>query len=171
MILITCHFTKLILHLFSAYQLTFSFNNPTPAVYMQLFKIWEKGITVLADVEGLFIEFLVQPQPVTNGTNLFGLTAKKTDYVLIDMTAAYNNESDDALVEATIDNIVKKQRAYLKKTGYLIDFIYLNYADISQNVLPTWGAKNLAKLRAASKKYDPTGVFQTQSPGGYKLFT
>ncbi|RFU80154.1 oxidoreductase, fad-binding [Trichoderma arundinaceum] len=153
-----------------AYQLTFSFTNPTAGVYMELFKIWEKDITALANVEGLFIEFLIQPQPVTNGTNMFGLTPGKTDYVLIDMTAAYDNAADDALVEGTINTIVKKQRSMLKSRGYLIDFIYLNYADISQNVLGSWGAGNLAKLRAVSRKYDPSGVFQTKSPGGYKLF-
>ena len=101
---------------------------------------------------------------------MFGLTPGKTDYVLIDMTAAYDNASDDALVESVINDIVKQQRALLKSSKYLVDFIYLNYADISQNVLSTWGAGNLAKLQAVSKKYDPKGVFQTRSPGGYKLF-
>ncbi|PTB64859.1 FAD-binding domain-containing protein [Trichoderma citrinoviride] len=153
-----------------SYQLTFTFNNPPAAVYLQLIKIWEKRITALSKVEGLFIEFLFQPQPVTNGTNMFGLTPGKTDYVLIDMTAAYDNASDDALVESVINDIVKQQRALLKSSKYLVDFIYLNYADISQNVLSTWGASNLAKLQAVSKKYDPKGVFQTRSPGGYKLF-
>ncbi|KAL6856710.1 hypothetical protein J3F83DRAFT_375249 [Trichoderma novae-zelandiae] len=153
-----------------SYQLTLTFNNPPAAVYLQLIQIWEKRITALSKVEGLFIEFLFQPQPVTNGTNMFGLKPGKTDYVLIDMTAAYNNASDDALVESVINDIVKKQRALLTSSKYLVDFIYLNYADISQNVLSTWGDGNLAKLQAVSKKYDPKGVFQTRSPGGYKLF-
>ncbi|KAL6697232.1 FAD-binding domain-containing protein [Trichoderma pleuroticola] len=153
-----------------SYQLTLTFQNPPAAIYTELFQIWEKRITALANVKGLFIEFLLQPQPVTNGTNMFGLTPGKTDDVLIDMTAAYDNESDDVLVESVINDIVKKQRAFLESRGYLLDFIYLNYADISQNVLSTWGNKSLAKLRAVSKKYDPKGVFQKKSPGGYKLF-
>ncbi|UKZ56943.1 hypothetical protein TrVGV298_010790 [Trichoderma virens] len=101
---------------------------------------------------------------------MFGLAAGKTDDVLIDMTAAYDNESDDSLVASVINDIVKKQRAFLKSRGYLLDFIYLNYADISQNVLSTWGKTSLTKLQAVSKKYDPKGVFQKKSPGGYKLF-
>ncbi|KAL7934398.1 hypothetical protein V8C35DRAFT_302486 [Trichoderma chlorosporum] len=153
-----------------SYQLTLTFKNPPAAIYTELFQIWENRITTLANVTGLFIEFLLQPQPVTNGTNMFGLTPGKTDDVLIDMTAAYNNESDDALVESVINDIVNQQRAFLNSTGYLLDFIYLNYADISQNVLSTWGNNSLAKLQAVSKKYDPNGVFQKQSPGGYKLF-
>lgn len=154
----------------SAYQLTFSFNNPPADVYMQLFKIWENGIGGISKVDGIFIEFLTQPQPVTNGTNVFGLTPGKTDYVLIDMTVTYNRESDDALVQGTIQDIVKKQKALLNSKGYLVDFIYLNYADIAQDVLGSWGTANLNFLRAVSKKYDPNGVFQTRVPGGYKLF-
>ncbi|PHH67470.1 hypothetical protein CDD82_1465 [Ophiocordyceps australis] len=151
-------------------QLTFSFTNPSPAIYMELFKVFEEGIAAVANVQDIFVEFLTQPQPVSKGINLFGLETGKSDYVLIDMTAAYTKKSDDARVTAALKNIVKKQRAVLKKSGNLIEFIYLNYADISQPVLQSWGADNLGKLRAASTKYDPHGVFQKQSPGGYKLF-
>jgi hypothetical protein len=136
---------------------------------MELIKIWERGLSKLTNVEGIFVEFLFQPHPVTNGTNMFGLTPGKTDEVMVDMTAAYTNQADDALVQPVITDIVNQQRALLKQEGYLMDFIYLNYADISQPVLQSWGAANVAKLRAVSKKYDPKGVFQKQVPGGFKI--
>src|SRR3954452_9204233 len=119
----------------SAFQLTFSFHNPDPNVYMELFKIWEKGVSKIANVDSIFVEFLIQPHPVTNGTNMFGLTPGRTDDVMIDMTAGYANKADDVLVQRVINDIVNKQRALLKSHGYLMDFIYLNYADISQKVL------------------------------------
>jgi hypothetical protein len=153
----------------SAFQLTFSFHNPDASVYMQLFKIWEKGLSKIANVDGLFVEFLTQPHPVTNGTNLFGLTPGRTDDVMVDMTAAYNNKADDRRVQSVIAEIVNEQRALLKQTGHLMDFIYLNYADNSQKVLQSWGNENVAKLRDVSKKYDPNGVFQKQVPGGFKI--
>ena len=115
----------------------------------------------LANVEGIFVEFLLQP--------LFGLQAGKTDDVMVDMTSAYTNKADDALVAQAITDIVKQQKLLLKKGNYLIDFIYLNYADISQRVLQSWGSSNVNKLKAASKKYDPSGVFQRQVPGGFKI--
>ena len=123
----------------------------------------------LANVTGMFVEFLIQPQPVTNGTNLFGLQAGKTDDVMVDMTSAYTNKADDALVAQVLTDLVNQQKQLLQNGGYLIDFIYLNYADISQQVLQSWGSSNVAKLQAASKKYDPSGVFQTQVPGGFKI--
>ena len=146
----------------SGFQLTFSFCNPNPATYYQLFKIWENAMPKLANVEGMFVEFLVQPHPVTNGTNLFGLQAGKTDDVMIDMTSAYTNKADDALVAQVLTDIVHQQKQLLEKRNYLIDFI-------SQQVLQSWGPSNVIKLKAASKKYDPSGVFQTQVPGGFKI--
>ncbi|KAL8783547.1 MAG: hypothetical protein Q9213_004537 [Squamulea squamosa] len=153
----------------SGFQLTFSFCNPDAATYMQLFKIWENAMPKLAKVEGMFVEFLVQPHPVTNGTNVFGLQPGKTDDVMVDMTSAYTHKEDDALVAQVLNDVVNQQKQLLKKSNYLIDFLYLNYADISQPVLQSWGSSNVDKLKAASKKYDPSGVFQTQVPGGFKI--
>ena len=123
----------------------------------------------LANVAGIFVEFLVQPHPVTNGTNLFGLQAGKTDDVMVDMTSAYTNKADDALVSQVLNDIVNQQKQLLKTKNYLIDFLYLNYADKSQPVYQSWGTSNVNKLKAASKKYDPTAVFQNQVPGGFKI--
>ncbi|KAF9248406.1 hypothetical protein DTO027I6_8537 [Penicillium roqueforti] len=100
---------------------------------MGIFKIWEMSVSKIANVDSIFVEFFVQPHPVTNDTNMFGLTPERTDDVMIDMTAGYANKADDVLVERS------------------------------------WGEDNIAKLRAATKEYDPNGVFQEQVPGGYKL--
>jgi hypothetical protein len=39
----------------------------------------------------------------------------------------------------------------------------------SQNPLGSYGAENVAKIRAAASKYDPTEIFQTRAPGGFKI--
>jgi hypothetical protein len=41
---------------------------------------------------------------------------------------------------------------------------------LEQPVFASYGAANLAKLRATSKKYDPNGVWQKLQPGYFKLF-
>ncbi|KAI4102887.1 MAG: hypothetical protein L6R37_004149 [Teloschistes peruensis] len=156
-------------HVERGYQLTFSFRNPDAATYLQLFKIWETAMPQLAHVAGIYVEFLIQPHPVTNGTNLFGLQPGKTDDVMVDMTSAFTNKADDALVTKVLTNIVEQQKRVLKKSGYLIDFLYLNYADISQPVLQSWGKSSVEKLKVASREFDPTGVFQKQVPGGFKI--
>lgn len=58
---------------------------------------------------------------------------------------------------------------YTKKVGAANDWIYLNYAIRIQDVLGSYGPENVAKLRAASHKYDPDQVFQRLVPGGYKI--
>lgn len=153
-----------------AFQLDFSYTNPPASVYMELFKIWENGTRAFVNVEGMFFEFLTQPQAVTNGTNMFGLVPGKTDYVMNLMTASYANAADDAYVQTAVTDIIEKQKAVLRSGGYLVDFIYQNYADVSQDVHASWGADNVAKLQAVSKKYDPQGVFQNMVPGGFKIF-
>ncbi|KAL1641337.1 hypothetical protein SLS61_010154 [Didymella pomorum] len=153
-----------------AFQLDFSYTNPPASVYLELWKIWENATREFSNVEGMFFEFLTQPQAVTNGTNMFGLVPGKTDYVMNLITASYAKASDDAFVQTAVTDILEKQKAILKKGGYLVDFIYQNYADISQDVHSSWGAENVAKLKAASRKYDPKGVFQRMVPGGFKIF-
>ena len=58
--------------------------------------------------------------------------------------------------------------AYAQNLGH--PYIYMNYAALEQPVLPSYGQKNLAKLRATSKKHDPLGVWQKLQPGYFKLF-
>lgn len=50
-----------------------------------------------------------------------------------------------------------------------VEFRYLNYSDISDDPLATYGDDNVKKMREVANKYDPTGVFQTRVPGGFKI--
>ncbi|KAL7935512.1 hypothetical protein V8C35DRAFT_299670 [Trichoderma chlorosporum] len=153
-----------------AVELVYSFKNSNASVYMELIQIWEGLVTPLNDIEGLDVQFLIQPHAVSNGTNSMGLTAGEKDLVMVDMTIAYTNAADDATVQTAIQNIVNQQKSYLSKQGLLIPFVYLNYADKSQDPISSYGSAQKAKLQATSKKYDPKGLFQTANPGGFKLF-
>lgn len=50
-----------------------------------------------------------------------------------------------------------------------VDFLYLNYSDISQDSLSTYGEDKIKQMREVAVKYDPTNVFQTRVPGGFKI--
>lgn len=50
-----------------------------------------------------------------------------------------------------------------------VKFRYMNYSDVSDDPLATYGDDNLKKMREVANKYDPTGVFQTRVPGGFKI--
>lgn len=50
-----------------------------------------------------------------------------------------------------------------------VKFRYLNYSDVSDDPLATYGDDNVKRMREVAKKYDPTGIFQTRVPGGFKI--
>lgn len=88
----------------------------------------------------------------------------------MNISFGWNLASDDAKVIALIDETVAKVEAVTKERKLYDPFIFLNDASRNQKVIPSWGADNFAKLKAVSAKYDPSGVFQYQVPGGFKLF-
>ncbi|KAJ5207789.1 hypothetical protein N7449_002168 [Penicillium cf. viridicatum] len=151
-----------------ATQMNYSFKNANPAVYSQLFTTFQLAADKLYKVEGLVFDFLMQPIPVTNGTNSLGLEPNVKDLVLIDIGAAYYNAADDAVVQAAVQKIFDQHVHILKKAGIFLDWTYLNYAGSNQDPIGTYG--DLATLRRVSKKYDSKGLFQTAVPGAFKLF-
>jgi hypothetical protein len=85
------------------------------------------------------------------------------------MSASWPNPSDEkAVTEAIIDTLAKAN-AFAQKKGTFNEYEYLNYAHKTQTPITGYGAKNVAKLKAASHKYDPLQVFQKKVPGGFKL--
>lgn len=65
---------------------------------------------------------------------------------------------------------IEEIEAYAAELGGAIEWQYGNYCDgLSQDPFSTYGEKNIRKMKTTAKKYDPTGVFQTRVPGGYKI--
>lgn len=50
-----------------------------------------------------------------------------------------------------------------------VKFRYLNYSDVSQDPLSTYGEDNIKQMRKVAAKYDPIGIFQRLVPGGFKI--
>ena len=76
---------------------------------------------------------------------------------------------DDALFREIGQTTIKEINKYATSIKKANEYIYLDYADQTQNPLRSYGAANLRKLREVAKKYDPGAVFQTLVPGGFKL--
>lgn len=146
----------------------YSFRNGNASIYSQLLQIIMNGVDSISDVEGLMLEFLMQPHPVTNGTNSLGLKPNETDMVLVTIAAAYNNAADDDTILAAVEGFWGQQVQILQEAGLWFNFTFLNYAGPNQNPIKTYGT--LPALQKVSKKYDPRGIFQTAVPGPWKLF-
>ena len=76
------------------------------------------------------------------------------------------DEADDAALYAAAGKLMDEVTKLTKGAGKANEWIYLNYALQSQDVLGGYGEKNLEKIKAAAEKYDPEGVFQRLVPGG-----
>ena len=142
--------------------------NGNASIYCQLFRMFIDAVGPISDVPGLVLDFLMQPHPVTNGTNSLGLAPNVTDRVLVDIGAAYHSAADDDTVNAAVQRIFNQHVQILQDARLFLDFIYLNYAGTNQDPIGTYG--NLATLQRISKKYDPHGIFQKAVPGAFKLF-
>lgn len=153
-----------------AIDIVYSFKNGDPGVYSGLFGTWEEGTRPLARVEGLQLILLIQPHPVTNGTNSLGLEPGEKDEVVSVLTAAYTNREDDEAVQAGMQSIINAHKAILEERGLLMPFQYLNYADVTEDPIGSYGSEIVARLRRLSMRHNPQGLFQNEVPGGFKLF-
>ena len=82
---------------------------------------------------------------------------------------SWKDEADDALFNNLANDALEKLNAYAKLVGGDNEYIYLNYADGTQDPLSSYGHKNVDFIRRVAKEYDHAGVFQKQVPGGFKI--
>ncbi|KAM5346655.1 hypothetical protein ACJ41O_009660 [Fusarium nematophilum] len=108
---------------------------------------------------------------VANGGNVMGLdkyTADGNGIMFLLTWAAHGEENEEAafpLLKAYTDDLEAKA----KELDVWWPWKFINYAHLSQDPLSTVGDEALAKLQAASKKYDPDGVFQKLRTSGFKI--
>ncbi|KAJ5740862.1 hypothetical protein N7493_000734 [Penicillium malachiteum] len=127
-------------------------------------------------VDWNFVSFL-QPFPSLfgkkgnerSGGNVLGLDRMKKNHLVYLLFLSWDDSRDDSLIRYAGSQIIAQVRAYAESIGQDHPYLYLNYADKSQNPLRGYGEENFNKILRVAKKYDPTGVFQTQMPGGFKV--
>ncbi|KAI1268039.1 FAD-binding domain-containing protein [Xylariaceae sp. FL1019] len=138
--------------------------------------IYSKGIEPLKSCEGVLLSMTLQPYPLsllqssaTQGGNVLGLKPELGPLVSILYLTFWEDKEDD-------NKIMKHLRASLEEVdrdaesrGTLVPFKYLNYAGTFQDPIGSYGNENVERLKNASAKFDPDGLFQKGVPGGWKL--
>jgi hypothetical protein len=104
------------------------------------------------------------------GGNSLGLDDSKTALVLCLVDATWDNAADDETVHSLAKQINDRIEAESKRRGLWNRWVYLNYADRSQDPIASYGTANKLRLQDVSRKYDPKGFFQKRVSGGFKLF-
>lgn len=82
---------------------------------------------------------------------------------------SWTDAADDDTITNAVTDLFKKFDKYVASKKKTNPFKYLNYAHETQKPIKGYGAANVKKLKAVSKKYDPSGMFQKLVPGGFKL--
>lgn len=104
------------------------------------------------------------------GGNVLGLDSSLTkDAVLFLLTLKTNTSADEAIIHARGGAFFANVEEAVKASGNDLPFVYLNYANPSQDPLGSYGVENVAFIRDVSAKYDPQGFFQQRVPGGFKI--
>ncbi|KAL1850825.1 hypothetical protein Plec18170_006661 [Paecilomyces lecythidis] len=112
---------------------------------------------------------LFSQHSVTRGGNMLGLDRFDENLLLFLIVLSWGGLEDDALFDSLGKTAIQQLDTYAREIGADNEFIYLNYADPSQNPLRSYGEENLAEIRRVAEKYDPEHVFQEQVPGGFKV--
>ncbi|TVY21369.1 Bifunctional solanapyrone synthase [Lachnellula arida] len=103
------------------------------------------------------------------GGNVIGLDRFTDNLMLWQLYLAWQGAEQDDFFNSQGRQAISDIKAASVANHTDNPFIYLNYADRSQAPLEGYGNAGVARIKAASAKYDPNGVFQTLMPGGFKI--
>jgi hypothetical protein len=103
--------------------------------------------------------------------NILGLDRLKSNAIVWNAGVAILNGNDAALAaaRAELNAMTAELKYFAKQNGLLLDFVYLNYADVNQDALGSYGFDNVLFMKEVAKRYDPDGFWQLRVPGGWKL--
>ena len=147
------------------------------AMLKEIFLIANETVHEKEEVAGLVFSFSFQPEPTIildasaeAGGNSLGLTVEDGPLFNFLMTLTWDNAEDDQLVDQKARDFYNQAERKAQELGVQQKFIYLNYAAQWQDPISGYGEEVVKRLQHVSRKYDPTGAFQKQVPGGFKLF-
>jgi hypothetical protein len=106
---------------------------------------------------------------VERGGNVMGLDKVHGNSIMILFNIAVKTAEEESRARSLLRKYGEQMQEFAASKSGLVDWQYLNYADSYQDPLASYGADNVEKIRAAARKFDPQGIFQTKAPGGFKI--
>ncbi|KAI1405345.1 FAD-binding domain-containing protein [Hypoxylon fuscum] len=138
--------------------------------------IYTKAIEPLKPIDGIVLCLTLQAYPKSLlrktaelGGNVLGLDAGEPLVTVLLLTYWKNKEDDDQILtvlRSALEAIEKDADGRSQRVPYT----YLNYASSFQDPFTSYGEENKSFLQTVSRRYDPERLFQTNVPGGFKLW-
>ncbi|KAL5437923.1 hypothetical protein PMIN06_010392 [Paraphaeosphaeria minitans] len=139
-------------------------------------KLFHDTIEGVKTVPGLTISMVFQPltkhilqQSALQGPNVLGLSPERGPLLITLLNSVHTNAADDAKVIAAVTDLLSKIEELARQRGLGERYKFLNYAYKTETPIQSYGPENVKFLQTVSKKYDPSGFFQSSVPGGFKL--
>lgn len=83
--------------------------------------------------------------------------------------AVDSDEAAFAVAQAELNSMTAQVKELSVSLHGDMDFVYLNYADATQDPLGSYGNSNVHYMKEVAARYDPAGIFQSRIPGGFKI--
>lgn len=159
------------------YSLSFKNDVRVMEKAVELHDAMVEEMKVLSDTGDFTTLCMFQPLPTILGKqsegrtgNVLGLDRLEDNAIMFLAALSVKGADQAVIAQQKVAAWVKAVKEYAASIDADVDYIFLNYADgTHQSPLASYGAENVAKIRAAAAKYDPKGIFQTQVPGGFKI--
>ncbi|KAL6237470.1 hypothetical protein BDW75DRAFT_228661 [Aspergillus navahoensis] len=154
--------------------------------YLNRAEIVQKAVAILSDqveraksqARGKDYTLFVTVQPWVplfwehsedHGGDVLGLERFQANMLNIAWDYSWDDSADDELLYGLARSAREQLDYYARSIDAYNEYIYLNYADRTQDPLRGYGTENLEFLRRVSEEFDPDGVFQRLVPGGFKI--
>lgn len=92
-----------------------------------------------------------------------------SNFEVLGIIGQWSDDKDDEVAVSAVRRLVSEIEFAAKSRGLLLDLHFLNDAGKSQSPLCGYTSDNMARLRAASQKWDPDAVFQNLQNSGFLL--
>ncbi|KAI2772256.1 FAD-binding domain-containing protein [Daldinia loculata] len=138
---------------------------------------WDKTLEKLKDAEGFtftlgfqFLTVSMLENSAKAGGNAMAIPPSDGPLIIVVINPTWSLPEDDDRIFKAVENLVaeSRERAVTRHRS-LHPYIFANYAYKEDDVIAGYGKESVSMLRETSKKYDPEGLFQKGTPGGFKL--
>ncbi|KAJ3554311.1 hypothetical protein NPX13_g10647 [Xylaria arbuscula] len=140
--------------------------------YMDVHQLWLDTKKEYPEIGNL--SYNIQPMPSMTARigedksgNLLGL--QQVAQTWWSLVAEWSEPVDDVRAAQGLDFLQQGIVRLAEKHDRSLEFLFMNDAKFSQNVLGSYGWESVAKLKNTAAKYDPEGFFQSQQNDGFLL--
>ncbi|KAI1348041.1 hypothetical protein F5Y01DRAFT_328885 [Xylaria sp. FL0043] len=141
-------------------------------LYIEVYKAWKGIVSKLP--AGIDFHYTIQPVSASaveagdkQGGNVMGLQQESQCWWVF--TAEWPEDDQDEVARQAVSTMVNAVQDLARASGHLLQYLCMNFADSTQDVLSSYGLANLQLLRNVAAQYDPEGVFQNLQNDGFLL--